>query len=80
MQGIIVQNEGTFNNCDNNLSYKFSFCYCLPFIHSIMIHLSFLALELIIYDIIQLIKECFNELNDNFDGYKSEKENMDCVY
>ena len=44
-----------------------------------MIHPSFIALELIIYDIIQLIKECWNNLNDNFDGYKSKNENMDCV-
>ena len=47
----------------------------------ILLYLSSIVLELIIYNIIQWIKQYFSNLNNYFDEYKSEieNENMDCV-
>ena len=42
-----------FNNGDYNSCYKFISLCCLSFSHSTMIYLSYIALESIIYDIIQ---------------------------
>lgn len=75
-----------FNHGDRRLNYKFTYCYCLSFFHSLIMHLSIASFELVFFQIIQSIKQYFYNLNANFDGYMSENdiryqsyEHMQCV-
>ena len=65
------------NNADYKSYYKFIYHYWSAFIHLIMIYLSIMVSELIIYESMQWIKPYFNNLYDNFDGIKSQN-NQTC--
>ena len=66
-----------FNNDNYTSYYKFIYYYWSAFIHLIMIYLSIMVSELIIYDTMQWIQQYLNNLNDNFDVIKSEN-NQTC--
>ena len=51
--------------------YKFIYHYCLSFTDLTMIYLSVRLSESTICNIFQWIESYFNNLHDNFDGYKS---------